>query len=265
MPRWPHDKTVQMTSRNHLFIILLSLAFLFGMGCSQRLPEIRVETLPQYDALFSNKDGWTGGDGAYSVALDQNKTTWFFGDTRIGRIRNGRHLNAILINNSVAIQQGKNPETATINFYFGEGADGKPDALFRPPDGRGWFWVFEPVMTPKGLYIFLIQLERTAGHVVFDFKVIGTWLGHVDNPMEVPLKWRIGLTRIPWTEFSTSGTIVWGSAVLQVDNVLFVYGTVEDDDSVAGNKHMILARVPLTMLADFSQWRFYGSDTEHFI
>jgi hypothetical protein len=246
-----------MTSRNHLFIILLSLAFLFGMG-GRPMPDVAVEALPQYEMLFSNENGWTGADGAYSVALNQNTMAWFFGDTWIGQIKYGRHLNATLINNSVAIQQGMTPATAKLDFYWGRAADGKPAALFQPADGRGWFWVFDAVMTRGGLYVFLIQTERTQGEAVFDFKVIRTWLGHVDNPTEMPLNWRIKQIPIPWGEFSASGTILWGSAVLRVDDDLFVYGTAEDGGSTAGHKDMILARVPLSVLADFSKWRFYA-------
>jgi hypothetical protein len=222
------------------------------------LPVVRVEPLPQYERLFSNEDGWTGADGAYTAALSESMTAWFFGDTWIGQVKNGRHVNATLIHNSVAIQQGKHPATATIRFYWNHAADGRPAALFRPADGRGWFWVFDAVMTPKGLYAFLAQTVRTKGDAVFDFKVIGTWLGHVENPTEMPLKWRIGQTPIPWAQSSTSGTVLWGSAVLQADGALYVYGTAEDGGSAAGHKHMILARAPLSMLDDFSQWRFYA-------
>ena len=225
------------------------------------LPVVTVEPLPQYDLLFSNKDGWTGADGAYTVALTESTTAWFFGDTWIGQVKNGRHVNATLIHNTVAIQQGKNPATATIKFYWDHAADGSSRALFRPADGRGWFWVFDAAMTPKGLYAFLVQTERTQGGAVFDFKVIRTWLGHVENPAEVPVKWRIGQTPIPWAQSSTSGTIVWGSAVLQVGDDLFVYGTIEDGGSDGGHKHMILARVPLAMLDDFSRWRFYAGSS----
>ena len=239
------------------FIILLSVSLLFGMG-GRLLPVVKVEPLPKYELLFSNKDGWTGADGAYTVALSESTTAWFFGDTWIGQVKNGRHVNATLIHNSVAIQQGKDPETATIKFYWDHATDGRPEALFRPADGRGWYWVFDAAMTPNGLYAFLVQTERTQGDEVFNFKVIRTWLGHIDNPMEVPVKWRIGQTPIPWAQSSTSGTILWGSTVLRVGDDLFVYGTIEDGGSAAGHKHMILARVPLSMLDDFSQWRFYS-------
>ena len=30
---------------------------------------------------FPDKDGWYGGDGAYSIALDKERTLWLFGDT----------------------------------------------------------------------------------------------------------------------------------------------------------------------------------------
>jgi len=246
-----------MTTRNALFIVFLSLSLLFCAGVTPN-PHVTVEALPQYDALFSNENGWTGADGAYSVALNQHKIAWFFGDTWIGQIKNGRHVNAILVNNSVAVQQPRNPAEAEINFYYGRTGDGSPAALIRPADGRGWFWVFDGVMTADGLYLFLIQVERTAGNALFDFKVIGAWLGHVANPQEPPPAWRVGQSRIPWSEFSASETILWGSAVLQVGNFLYIYGTAEDAGDKVRQKQMILARVPVSRLADYSHWRFYA-------
>jgi hypothetical protein len=246
-----------MRARNYLFIILLSVLLLCCAGGKPGL-DIAVEALPQYDALFSNEDGWTGGDGVYSVALNEHTIAWFFGDTWIGQIKNGRHVNAILINNSVAIQNGRNPTEAEMDFYFGRAADGSPAALMRPADGRGWFWVFDGVRTAKGLYLFLIQVERTPGNAGFDFKVIGAWLGQVDNPKDPPSQWRVRQFKIPWAEFSASRGILWGSAVIQVKNFLYIYGTTEDRQNAAPRKHMILARVPIAMLADFSRWRFYA-------
>ncbi len=174
-----------MRLRNYLFVVLLSLSLLFCIGGQPR-PNVAVEALPQYDGLFANEDGWTGADGAYSVALNQDAIAWFFGDTWVGQIINGRHVNATLVNNSVAIQHGRSPAEAQIDFYYGRASDGIPAALIKPADGRGWFWVFDGVMTAEGLYLFLIQVERTAGEALFDFMVIGAWLGHVENPAESP-------------------------------------------------------------------------------
>ncbi len=246
-----------MRVRNYLFITILSVSLLCCAGGIPG-PNVAVETLPNYDALFSNEDGWTGADGAYSVALNQHTIAWFFGDTWIGQIKNGQHVNATLVNNSVGIQHGRRPADAEMNFHFGRAGDGSPAALMRPADGRGWFWLFDGVLTAKGLYLFLIQVERTAGNAVFDFKVIGTWLGHVENPAEFPSAWRVRQSRIPWSKFSASESILWGSAVLPIDNVLYIYGTTEDTGSTDRKKHMILARVPVSRLADYSRWRFYA-------
>ena len=246
-----------MSIRNSLFIILLSVSLLFCAG-GKPVPDVTVEVLPRYEALFSSRDGWTGGDGAYSVALNEHRIAWFFGDTWIGQIRNNRHVNATLVNNSVAIQNGRSPAEAEIDFYFGRAADDGPAALIRPADGRGWFWIFDGLMIGKRLYVFLIQVERTAGDAVFDFKVIGVWLGQVDNPQDPPRQWRIQQFKIPWAEFSAFRGTLWGSALIEVNNFLYVYGTVEDRQDAVPQKHMILARVPISMLADFSQWRFYA-------
>ena len=34
---------------------------------------------------FPDKDGWYGGDGAYSITLDKERTLWLFGDTFVSR------------------------------------------------------------------------------------------------------------------------------------------------------------------------------------
>jgi hypothetical protein len=246
-----------MRFRKLIFIILLSVTLLCCAGAKPG-PNVAVETLPQYDALFSNDDGWTGGDGAYSVALNQDTLAWFFGDTWIGQIKNGRHVNATLVNNSVAIQHGRRPPGAEMAFYWGRADDGSPAALMRPADGRGWFWVFDGVKTAKGLYLFLIQVERNTGDAVFDFKIIGVWLGHIENPGALPPAWRVSQSRIPWSTFSESESILWGSAVLKIDNVLYIYGTAEGPGRTDRTKHMILARVPVSQLSDYSRWRFYA-------
>jgi hypothetical protein len=158
----------------------------------------------------------------------------------------------------MAIQYGKDPATAVMDFFYGQQADGRVTAFIHPQDGRGWFWTLDGVLTPKGLYVFLIQIERTGSESVFDFKVIGSWLGHIEHLKDPPSKWRIRQYKVPWVEFSAARGILWGSAILQVQNALYIYGTVEDRQNTVPQKHMILARVPVSMLADFSRWRFYA-------
>jgi len=257
MYRWLIPKPLSMRCNKHRFV-LLNILLIIVVGACTSAPNVVVDRLPQYERLFTNEEGWTGADGVYSAALFPDTIAWFFGDTWIGRVINGQHVNATLVNNSMAIQRGKDPATAAMGFFYGRSADGSATAFIQPEDGRGWFWMFDGVVTPKGLYVFLIQIDRTGKDPVFDFEVIGSWLGQIDNSKDPPSEWRIRQLKIPWVEFSAARGILWGSAVIQVKNLLYIYGTVEDRQNTVHQKHMILARVPISMLADFSQWRFYA-------
>jgi len=235
--------------------VLLALLLLIGACVSQ--PQISVEALPNYDALFENTEGWTGADGAYTVPLSEKTTLWLFGDTWVGEIRNGMHVNAVIINNSVAIQKGLYLSDVSVDFTTGLTKGGEPQAFVRPADGRGWFWVYHGTRAQKGLYLFLMQIERTASKGTFGFKIIGTWLGHVVNPDDPPNSWRLSQQRIPWGEFSPSGDTIFGSALLKEQGYVYIYGTGEDVNGEVRRKYMILARVPENELEKFDQWRFF--------
>ncbi len=225
-------------------------------GCVAQ-PAVRVEVLPGFDALFDNRKGWTGADGAYSLPLSDDSTLWLFGDTWLGDIRGGEHVNATIVNNTVAIQHGLSPSKASVKFYSGRNLAGKPGAFIRPADGRGWFWIYHGVLTRNGLYLFLVQIERTEKSLGFGFKIIGTWLGHVANPEDRPDHWHIGQHRIPWGNFSSSADTLFGSWVLKQGPWLYIYGTTEDVVGGFHHKYMILARVDENSLSKFDQWRFY--------
>ncbi|UCF90624.1 MAG: DUF4185 domain-containing protein [Desulfobacterales bacterium] len=230
--------------------LILLLLFVAGMPP----PDVAVEPAPQYDALFQRKDGWTGADGAYSVPLSDEVTLWLFGDTWIGPIRDGRHVNARIVNNSIALLAGQEPVRARISFFEGRTPDGRLAAFFEPADGRGWFWPYHGILTPEGLYIFLMQIDRAG---VSDFRVIGSWLGHVPNPRDPPTQWRIRQTKIPWAQFTCSGDLFFGSALLKDGNFIYIYGSDEEIINGFHRKYMILARVTESRLGEFDQWRFY--------
>jgi hypothetical protein len=50
-----------------LFVLLLVL------GCSAA-PAVKVDVPPGFDALFDNRKGWTGVDGAYSLSISDDLT-----------------------------------------------------------------------------------------------------------------------------------------------------------------------------------------------
>ena len=55
--------------------------------------------------------------------------------------------------------------------------------------------------------------------------------------------------------------LVWGAALLQAGNTVYVYGTTADprtQGAQAGAAQLYLARVPASQLTTFSAWRFYA-------
>ncbi len=246
-----------MRSTNCVLKTFLLLFLLLLTACGGR-PTLQVEPLPSYDALFETRQGWTGADGAYTVRLSDTETLWLFGDTWWGEILGGRHENATIVNNSIAIQRGSSPAGATVSFYCGRAANGIPRAFIEPLDGRGWFWIYHGAVAPDGLYLFLIQMQRTGSQAPLAFETIGVWLGQVANYQDPPGQWRIVQRRLPWAVFSAAGNTFFGSWVLKQDGFFYVYGIAEKRVDGRSQKSMILARTPESGLADFNQWRFYA-------
>jgi len=234
----------------------IALFFLaLAAGAWAKPPAFEAQRLESCDAAFVRDRGWTGADGAYSVPLSEGVTLWLFGDTWVGDVRSGRHENATLVNNSLALQSGRTPSPEGMAFFFGEGAGGQPGPFFLPPDRRGWYWPCGGACTGAGLFLFMMHIERTAAGDPFGFRQVGTALVRVDNPADPPRLWRMTQRRVPHSVFSGSERVAFGSAVLREGGVTYVYGTRD----WRGRRHAILARVEGGDVADFGAWRFYDS------
>lgn len=231
---------------------ILGYLFLFLLVSCQTFPQITVETLPLYEAAFERPSGWTGGDGAYSAALGGGRFLWLFGDTFVGEVKDGRRIKDRLINNSLAIQIGKQPQASSMDFFYKLWADGQPAAFVVPEEGSGWFWPYHAVRTVEGLYLFLLRFERADSP--FPFRLMSTWLGYVPNPEEPPDRWVLSQRKIPWG----TGQRQFGSYVLKKGEYCYIYGTVIEPVQGVERKDMILARVPIARLGDFDAWRFYS-------
>lgn len=214
------------------------------------------EPFEEQNALFDRKEGWTGADGAHSVALGADRTLWLFSDTWVGSIREGKRFDATIVNNSVAVQVGRG-RTATIRFVVRRGADNKPQALIAPADGRGWFWLQAGMSVDERLALFLSQVEKTGEPGVFGFRQIGQWLGLIDNPQDDPVSWRVAQTQLPHAFFTDKRELTFGAALLKHGYHLYVYGTDEDVSPKARDRHLILARVPAAKVGDFASWEFF--------
>jgi hypothetical protein len=240
-------------SRRWAAAALCLLAAMWLAGCHLQ-PRLDVAPLPAWDAAFDRSSGWVGGDGAYSTPLDRDRILWLFGDTFVGRVEGGRRVATRLIANSLAVQRGGQPVPGFLEFFYGTGAASLPQAAFAPPDGDTWFWPWHAVRTPAGLFLFLLQVERTDPASAFGFSVQSVALARVADPDAPPGAWRTELRPIPWT----SGQRLLGSSVLTVDGVCYIYGTVDDPVAGPGRRQAIVARVAAERLWDFAEWRFFA-------
>lgn len=242
--------------------LLLGVASLFA---GEALPG---RAAPELDALFQRTNGWIGADANYSIPLSTQTTLWLFGDTFIGEIRNGHRTNAVMINNTLGLQRGTNrPE-----FFHGTTPDGKPEAFFKPEDGRGYFWPMHGVRTDdakprggnaalRGLWLFLHQIENVKSGGPFGFKAVGCWLAHVPNPDDPPDRWRVSQIKVPFTEIAAEGALFFGGGVMREGRWVYIGGTDSRPETKTrfGHGGLVLARAPAGRVGDFKHWRFLAS------
>lgn len=244
-----------MTTLFNQISVLLVFSFVLSAAAQPSFAEGR--PAPEMDALFQQTNGWIGGDGAYSVALTPERTLWLFSDTWVGEVRDGHRTNATIVNNTLALQDGRGAE-AKLRFIVRRDAEGKPVAFLTPEDKRGWFWLQAGACIDQQLYLFLAQIEKTDASGVFGFRQIGESLGIVTNPLAPPLEWRIEQRKLPCAEFTAGRRRTFGAATLVDGGYLYVYGTDDDIRSGELERYLTAARVPTNRVADFSAWRYYA-------
>jgi hypothetical protein len=233
--------------KKSVFIVLL-LLILPLFSCSTFLPEKCTAEVPKGQCLpiFPDKDGWYGGDGAYSIKLDGDRTLWLFGDTFVAH-EEGRKdridMDAVL-GTTLAISTCSVNNEFKIKYYLK-----KKNEKFMSSFGENeWLWPQDPFMVNDVLYIPLIAVTATDKKgELFNFKITGHKLARIkDFTAADPNKWSldyIDLTPAIPREISAFAT----TSVVH-DNYVYFYpfcAYSKDAVNVLGN---ILARIPVSKL-----------------
>ena len=183
------------------------------------------EPWPEADRLFRSDPNWLGSDDAYSIPLDGERTLWLFGDTFSGSLRS----EANFIRNSIGVQTGEDPSSATIRFY---------GSLLETE--QFWLWPLHGALIDGSLLLFFMKVRparwpsrgpiqdwRDLGNLgffdVYDWEAI-----RIDNPHEDPKAWQ----RVNVTERPDTAGIIPGAAV-SVSDDLYVYGWKDRQGYVA--------------------------------
>jgi hypothetical protein len=192
--------------------------------------------------LERNGAGWTGGDGAISVRLDEGRIAWIFGDSFIGGVLGDgrRSPDYHLVRNTVVVQEG-----ACLTTAVGGTAEA-PSALVHPADPGAWYWPQSATADGEVLHVVMQRVVRT-GVTNWDFAIVGVDVIDLDVRSFAVTAVR----RLP-----VDGSILWGASVLEADGETYVYGV----ENTPFDARVFLARAASRALD--GEWRFFRGGPE---
>lgn len=213
-----------------------------GPGAPVRRQEWQADK--QYQDSFERSEGWLGADGAYSLPLNAQRTLWVFSDTVAGKP--GGPVS--MTHNSLALET---PD----GFEFSE------KQAFTPPDGRGWFWVYDgaPARQEEHQQLFLGRFENAPGPEGFNFRFVDTWLADVktgEHLGEVEVTGYRKLSELlPDVRGAEGAALHFGAAVCEDDAYKYVYGTQDFGLS----KQLVVARLPVgqDLMSSEQSWEVF--------
>lgn len=211
------------------------------LGCATLAPpEPQTECGPP---RFPYRDGWLGGDAAYSIPLAESRSLWLFGDSFVGppdaSRRDGEDV--AFIHNSIAISECRRGRGYEIAYAWGTAPDGTPRAFF-DTGGETYWWLFDGFLHADRLYIGLLRVETAEprGLLGLPFHLKGVQLARVANWREPPNRWRSEILALSESKvaFPASAMEVHGGHV-------YLFTFVDRGD---GPESRVLARLPLDAL-----------------
>ena len=214
-------------------------------------PAFQISVQPWEEArkLFRSDSHWLGGDGASSVDLGNGRVLWLFGDSFIDLSGSGSRRNAAIVRNSVAIQNGHDPETARMTFSWR--VLGNRARSFFSEEHGAWFWPGTGIRLGDVLLVFLVRVHRADN--ALGFEPAGWKAVIVPNPDSAPTLWGMMHPEIP----PTNDVLVGSASAFILDDFLYAFGS----DAKARSVHAVrwpLADAAAGNLAGAQWWM--GSD-----
>jgi hypothetical protein len=200
---------------------------------------------------FPDKDGWYGGDGAYSIRLDDKRVLWLFGDTFVSdqEGRQDRVDMKVILGTTIAISTCTAGAEFQIRYWLKK-KNGEFISFF---DEKEWLWPQDPFMVDHTLYVPLISIKANptlAGP--FKFEIAGHKIARIKNfDGADPNQWSIDyMDMTPGIlqgikAFATTSDVYRGYVYYYP-----LYSATKDGLSVLGN---IIARIPTNKLGNPAQ------------
>jgi len=231
-----------------LFWLILLFLILPLFSCSTFLSEKYATEIHQGQCLpaFPDKDGWYGGDGAYSIKLDEERTLWLFGDTFVAHEegRKDRVDMDVILGTTLAISTCADNNEFRIKYYLKK----KNEKYVSSFGENEWLWPQDPFIVNRVLYIPLIAVTATDKKgELFNFKITGHKIARIKEFSAAdPYKWSIDY--IDLTPAIPPEITAFATTSVVHDNYVYFYpfySYSKDAVNVLGN---ILARIPASKL-----------------
>ena len=197
---------------------------------------------------FPDSDGWYGGDGAYSINLDDRRVLWLFGDTFVSDQagRQDRVGMKLVLGTTLAVSTCGADAGFQIRYWLK-----KQKGEFISSFGENeWLWPQDPFMVDHTLYVPLISVRANPEvQGPFKFEIAGHKIARIQNFAGAdPNRWVIDyLDLTPGIPkgiqaFATTSVVYRGFVYFYP-----LYSATKDGLGVLGN---ILARIPADKLDD---------------
>lgn len=258
------------------FVSLLLLSSIASLSLNaQELDSIRfkVATAPEWTNLFNRTDGWFGGDGIYSIALNgqessppkAKKTLFIFSDSMIGKVSNGKmEPNAVMIHNAVAVLDGHEPDPNKISFSWKK-VNQKPESVFVPKtpltQAGDYYWLGDGFVNQEldnATFIFGYRIKSTGGGA-FGFAEVGNTLIKIKAGEALPFQnYEQKDTPFYLDHDGEAGSFGAGIYIntkqageVNADGYIYVYGTF------GKTKKLLVARVLPKDFENYSKWSYW--------
>lgn len=186
---------------------------------------------------FPDKDGWYGGDGAYSIQLDDKRTLWLFGDTFVAceSYRQERVGMDVVLGTTMGISTCSE-KGFQIDYYLRqEGA-----RYVSSFDSGEWLWPQDPFIVNGVMYIPLLMVCPTPEKTdVFPFEICGHRFVRIrDFSASDPRDWTYDT--IDLSAWIPEGISAFATTSVVYGDYVYFY-PLYARENVMGN---ILARIP---------------------
>jgi hypothetical protein len=230
-------------TKKAIFLGLSLFIFMQAESCAP-LRETNSVVSPKAQCLpdFPDKDNWYGGDGAYSIALDKERTLWVFGDTFVAseQGRKDRIGMDVVMGTTMAISTCGENGQFQIKYFLKE-KNGKFLSSFGENE---WLWPQDPFIVNQVLYVPLLVVKAMLDlSEPLNFKIVRHKFARIKNyTLPDPNQWIVDY--IDLKEAIPPGIEAFATTSVLFQNYVYfypLYTTVKKTGKTSGN---ILVRVP---------------------